>query len=169
MVGSVDRYLSEDVASQEELICKLRMGDRQARSDLVKRYGDQLWRFIYKQTGNYQDASDVFQQTWQRFFERISSNNFVIKGGGLLAFLYTVASNIRKDDCRQSVVRQYATGILARQNVSASKENPVEAVTETERKEMLALALSKLPENQYQVIKLRYYDNLKFEKSVLFW
>jgi len=165
MVEPVNRCPLEDKVCQEELVSRLRKGDKQAGYTLLRCYQDPLWRFIYKQSRNYQDACDTFQETWQRFFEYVSNKDFVIEGRGVVAFLYKIASNIRKDDYRQGVVRQHVAGILARQNVSTSKENPVvEGAIGREGKENLALALSGLPEKQYQVVKLRYYDNLGFKE-----
>jgi RNA polymerase sigma factor (sigma-70 family) len=149
--------------SDESLVQRLRDGDSAAGDALVRRYCQSLMRYLQRLTRSEQLAEELHQQTWlsvldhlDRFDVRSASS-----GGGFKAWLFRIATNKANDHWRSRTREKAATeGLsLVTDDVVPPAEHRLGA---TEQDQRLSRAIAQLPENQRQVLMLRYYSNLKF-------
>ena len=75
----------------EELARLAAEGDHGAFDEIVRRYCRPLAQFIMKRTGVFQDAEDVVQETFLRFYQNIRSfdSRYPLKN-----WLYTIAYRV---------------------------------------------------------------------------
>ena len=78
--------------SDAALVTRLRNRDRTAWEDVYRLYGDQLYRFAYRLTGNPHDAADLVQETFVRALPRLDALD--PEGLNLGAYLLTTEKNL---------------------------------------------------------------------------
>ena len=147
--------------SDAALIARLRNGDNAAGDELVRRYVTPLVRYLRRLAGSDHVAEELHQQTWLSVLEHLDKFDPTTSSGGFKAWLFRIATNKANDVWR------------TRGRDRAAKEG-LKLVTETEGpdasqrmggaedQKKLLVAIEQLPENQRQVLLLRYYSELKF-------
>ena len=146
--------------SDESLVEALRVGDMKAAEQLVRRYREQLVRYLHRMCRSEQLAEELHQQTWLSVLENVKRFDST-SGGGFKAWLFRIATNKANDHWRSSG-REWAAKDGLR---LVSEEHAPEAgagLAATEQQEKLKAAIDQLPEAQKQVLLLRYYSGLKF-------
>jgi RNA polymerase sigma-70 factor, ECF subfamily len=152
--------LASRAPSDEVLLARFRDGNVQAAEELVRRYYTPLTRYLRRLTGSDALAEELHQQTWLSVLEHAARFDSAA-GGGFKAWLFRIATNKANDLWRSSVREKTAReGMrLVRDEELPPADHRLES-REQERK--LQEAIDHLPENQRQVLLLRYYSNLKF-------
>src|SRR6266700_8217626 len=90
--------ISDGVLAQQTLA-----GDPYAFEDLVRRYHTPLFNFIYRFLGDYDQACDVSQQVFLRFYTSLPK---LSAGDPFKPWLFQVARNCCVDELRRR--RRYA-------------------------------------------------------------
>jgi RNA polymerase sigma-70 factor, ECF subfamily len=155
---SLDVQSPADV-SDEALVGRLRSGQAAAGEELVRRHCQGLLRYLQRLVGSDQLAEDLHQQTWLSVLDHL--DRFDSAGGGFKAWVYRIATNKANDHWR---FRRRETSVreglkLASEEVSADASFPMQNAEQVDK---LKEAIQRLPENQRQVLLLRYYSGLKF-------
>ena len=125
----------------------------------LERYERPLMRYAARITGNIELARDVVQDTFLRLCEAEQAN----VDGHLAAWLYTVCRN-RAFDVRRTEER--VDSLQDGQMESVRSECP-EPSTLAARNEAYALALdalSTLPENQQEAVRLKFQDDMTYRE-----
>jgi RNA polymerase sigma-70 factor (ECF subfamily) len=159
-VSLLDTELQTPAAvSDEVLVDRLRGGQAQAGEELVNRYCKPLLRYLQSLVQSDQMAEELLQQTWLSVLDHI--DRFDVSGGGFRAWVYRIATNKANDHWRvrgrEKTVREGLKLVTATESPDAGY--PIE---QSEQVDKLRLAIDRLPENQRQVLLLRYYSGLKF-------
>ena len=143
----------------EVLVDRLRGGQAQAGEELVQRYCKPLLRYLQSLVQNDQMAEELLQQTWLSVLEHV--DRFDAGGGGFKAWVYRIATNKANDHWRlrgrEKTVREGLKLVTEESGPDAGF--PMEQKEQVDR---LRSAIQRLPENQRQVLLLRYYSGLKF-------
>jgi len=146
--------------ADEVLIQRLRDGDLPAGEVLVKRHYEPLMRYLQRLAGA-QVAEELHQQTWVSVLDHIDRFDPATAGGGFKAWLFRIATNKANDHWRsrgrENVAKEGLKLITDEALPDAAR--PMES---SEQEEKLRKMIDLLPENQRQVLVLRYYSNLKF-------
>ena len=152
--------ISPDAVSEETLFQRLRDGDAAAGDELVKRYYQPLLRYLQRLTGS-QAGDELLQQTWLSVLDHADKFDPALSGGGFKAWLFRIATNKANDFWRSRGREKNAReGLrLVTDDVSPAADQRLEG---SEQEQKLRWAISQLPENQRQVVMLRYYSDLKF-------
>jgi RNA polymerase sigma-70 factor (ECF subfamily) len=148
-------------ASDEKLVERMRAGSNPAGEELVRRYYQPLVRYLQRLCGNDQLAEELHQQTWLSVLEHLPRFDPASGSGGFKAWLFRIATN-KANDYWRSHGREKA----AKEGLKlVTEEEAPEAglrLHNSEQEQKLQWAIQQLPENQKQVLLLRYYGNLKF-------
>ena len=147
--------------SDEALVRRLREGDERAGEELAARHCASLMRYLQRLVRSDHLAEELHQQTWTSTLEHLDRFDAGSGGGGFKAWLYRIATNKAHDHWRARVreksVKQSLTLITEETGPDASHR-----LEGAEAETSLRAAIELLPENQKQVLLLRYYGNLKF-------
>lgn len=141
---------------EKELVCRAKIGDKEALNELIEIYYDDIYSFLYRRMGNKTAAEDVTQDTFIKFIKNLP---YYKEKNKLKSFLFTIAINTSNDFFRRH-----------KQDISLlSLDNVGEEITENEtlRKEealIMRQALLSIPDVQRDVIILRFYHDLKIKE-----
>jgi RNA polymerase sigma-70 factor (ECF subfamily) len=146
--------------TDEQLVNRLRHGETAAGQILVERYCQPLLRYLHRLTGNEHVAEELHQQTWVSVLEHLDKFT-ASPSGGFKSWLFRIATN-KANDTWRSRGREKA----AKQGLRLVTDEELPAadfrMEGTENEQKLKRAIEQLPENQKQVVLLRYYSNMKF-------
>lgn len=84
--------------TDEELLSSYRHGDREAFTELMKRYERELYHFLVRFLGDRAAAEDVFQETFLQIHQ--SADQFDLERR-MRPWLFTIAANKARDVMRQ--------------------------------------------------------------------
>ena len=155
----------------EVLVRRFRDGDMAAGDKLVARYHAPLMRYLQRLVGA-EAAEELHQQAWLSVLDHVDRFDPVAAsahggapgaaaGGGFKAWLFRIATNKANDLWRsrgREKVAKEGLKLITEQTLPGAGHR----LEGTEQDEKLRRAIDKLPENQRQVLLLRYYSNLKF-------
>lgn len=138
------------MADDAELIARAQAGEAEAFGDLYERYVGVIYRYIRARVTGKRDAEDLTEQVFFRAMK--SLDNYEERGRPYSAFLYQVARNELVDYYRKGRAEEPYEVIERRAD---SSPTPDEVVETRERVDILKEALSQLPQDYQEVIRLR--------------
>jgi RNA polymerase sigma-70 factor, ECF subfamily len=133
-----------------ELVAGLKANDDAAYREVVARFGDPLYGYIYSITGNHHLSEDVLSETYLRMVEKIDSYTFY--GAPFKAWLYRIAHNLAIN----SVKRMNRLVSAEALENAAPVEDPATTIATRLEAEELRAAMGELTEEQQQVVMLRF-------------
>jgi len=147
--------------SDETLALRLLEGDESAGDELARRHCGALVRYLQRLVHSDHLAEELHQQTWISALEHLDRFDPSSSAGGFKAWLYRIATNKAHDHWRARGREKNATeGLkLITEQTAPEAGHRMEGV-EAEAK--LRAAIEMLPDNQKEILLLRYYSNLKF-------
>lgn len=139
------------------------MGDEHAYGKLVGLWFKRIYNFSLKYFGDHDMAMEVSQRTFIVAFSKLpklrdpeSFNYWIYK---------IVLNHCREEDRRQKRRKWYSMFINEEaKQYKSDFGNPEIEYHQSERKELLAEYLKKLPDEQKTVIIMKEYDNMKFKE-----
>lgn len=131
--------------------------------DLYETYSPRLFAYAFRLLGDSQLAEDCVSETFSRFLSVIQRG--VGPMDNIKAYLYRISHNWIMDYYRNRPPE--ATEIKIEQLQSNSDE-PEGTISQKMEQERVREALLNLPENQRQVVLLRFYDNWTHEETATF-
>ena len=158
--------------SDEELLLRLRNGERDVFGTLVRRYERELFGYLKRYLGRDDLAEDVFQNTFVAVFRKIRQYE---PGRAARPWLYTIATHQAIDAIRQRSRRPDYTpqdpGPAALgdeaydplDRTEGSDPDPAERAAEGETAENVRIAVLQLPELFQQVVILAYFQGLRYQ------
>jgi RNA polymerase sigma-70 factor (ECF subfamily) len=145
----------------EELVRLLRDGSSAAGEVLVRRYHTPLMRYLVRIVGSDHLAEELHQQTWLSVLDHLDKFDRSSGSGGFKAWLFRIATNKANDHWRTAGRERHAKEGL-KLVTDEAMPHAGHRLEGTEQEQKLLRAIEKLPEQQRQVLMLRYYSNLKF-------
>lgn len=140
-------------------------GDIPALELLVERYRKQLYSFIINMISRFDDADDVFQETWFRAVKSLQN----YRHDRFLSWLFRIAHNIVVDKWRKnretiSFDAENKDGFSINDVVSQSGLSPGEEAGLKDAVGVVGVALNKLPREQREVFLMRVQGDLSFRE-----
>jgi RNA polymerase sigma-70 factor (ECF subfamily) len=127
---------------------------------VVARYEGPLVRYAARITGDAERARDVVQDTFLRLCEQDRAE----LDGRLAQWLYTVCRR-RALDVRRKEYRMQATIPERLEGASDSRNGQADAAAEQQELQQAVLALlAGLPENQQEVVRLKFQSGLSYRE-----
>ncbi len=84
---------------EHELIRRVQQGDERAFGQIMALYKDKIVNYLYQFTGDYQKAVELGQETFIRVYFKANKYKPIAP---LSSWIYTIASNLAKTECRRS-------------------------------------------------------------------
>ena len=162
-----------NVCSDEELLNRLRDGQREVFGTLVRRYQRELYGYLRRYLGDAEMADDVFQTTFLQVFVKIGQYE---PGRPARPWLYTIATHQAIDALRRSgrqamVSLEQTTGegsdgeVRSMIEMLESRESgPLEQTQLHEKQQLVRACVDRLPDFLRQVVVLAYYQGLKYRE-----
>ena len=156
--------------SDSQLISKYKQGSEKALSILIERHEKDLFAFIYYKLMDQDLANDIFQETFMKIIITFKQNRYN-EEGKFIIWAKRIAHNLIIDYFRlkkkQNKVsettfdnEEYSIFDL----IAEKEENIEERLITKQIYEDLTKMLQFLPENQQEVIRLRFFEGLSFKE-----
>lgn len=151
------------------LISKIKKGDNEAFSELVKAYEKKSLNFAYRMLKNLTDAEDATQEAFLKVFDKI--HTFHGKSS-FSTWFYTILSNICLDMLRKKARRGDTVSINQTTNdnkdfelqIEDTADSPYKQLQKKDAHKLLENALSKISDEHRAVIILRDINGLDYEE-----
>jgi RNA polymerase sigma-70 factor (ECF subfamily) len=139
--------------SDEDLARQSQAGDLAAFEELVRRYENRIYSFVFQSCGHDADAREVTQDTFVRAFEAIAKFD---PRRPFAAWLFTIARR-KGIDCFRA--RIPGGGQAAPEEMDAN--DPAELLARREEaQDLWRRARARLPDGQFQALWLRYAEDM---------
>ncbi|SEM66833.1 RNA polymerase sigma-70 factor, ECF subfamily [bacterium A37T11] len=137
--------------SDQDLISQLKSGKEGAFSEIFSRYHDLMYDFVYKKTHNTDDAKDIVQEVFIRFWNQravlevhTSLSSYLYK-----AMLNGVLNNLKQQQTREQHVQSL------QQWIDTTSPEADHQIREKEMEALLAKEVAALPPRMREVFELR--------------
>jgi len=153
---------------EENLIKKVKKGDRDAFAELVDLYKDKVYKVSYRMLGNQQEAEDVAQETFLRVYANIDSYDPSYK---FSTWIYRIASNLSIDQLRKkkqiySLDKQVegTEGLEWHDRLSDPGQGPEDQLLTGELQGQVQEAINSLTPKYRSIMILRYLEDLSLSE-----
>ena len=140
-----------------ELVQLVKGGEAEPFDELVRRHSVKIHDLCYKILRNYDDASDMAQETFIKAYRKI--NKFDGRSQ-FSTWLYRIAVN----NCLNYIKKQRPTEEIYDEMMSGGKDDPVERYRSKKLKEIIYEAVSNLPTVQRAVFTLRTLEDMSYQE-----
>ena len=153
--SQVDLGMTNEAALVEEA-----RHNPEAFAALYQRYLTPLYRYLYRRLSNAHDAEDLTTQVFIDVLEGLATHRYR-EGGCFVAWLFTIARRRLVDFYRQRTVEQLG-------DPPSPEPSLVAAIEKGQDMQRLTYLLSRLDEDQQELLRLRFSAGLSFsEMSIL--
>ena len=143
--------------SDQALVAAYRHGDQRAASELVRRHGPAVARFLYSSGALAADIEDLVQETLFRAFRGLDR----WRGeASFRSWLFTIAGNLTRDAFRRRKGREL---ISLEDRDLPDRADPDAELAAGELEERLRMELGRLPRLQREVFLLRAQEGTSYE------
>jgi RNA polymerase sigma-70 factor (ECF subfamily) len=146
----------DDMRQDEPALVEAARRDPAAFSILYHRYVIPVYRYLYKRLGNSKDTEDLTSQVFMDVLEGLVHYQ---ERGNFAAWLFTIA--------RHKVIVTYRRqrpmlSLDEAENTHGTTEDPLEQLVQKEQLERMAVILAELPEDQRELLRLRFTAELSY-------
>lgn len=143
-----------------DIIKKNKSDKQQAFAEIYVRYSQKLYTYCLRMSRNIEDAKDLYQETFVKFYNSIHQKNDT---GSLISYLITIARNMWLNDKRkQNTV--YIEDKFANFDEQFEDERSKIDIWQKELEDIIPKALMKLNANAREIIILRLYEGLRYDQ-----
>lgn len=144
-------------ATDESLVTRALAGSNSAWTKLVKRYEKRVYNYALRMVGHPDDAFDLMQEV----FVGVHRNLGGFRGDGAFpAWLFRIASFRCTDYLRR---RRFHDEYDEARGEPSSEPGPEQQAFSTHANEKISAALAELPDEQRQVVELKFFQHFTFE------
>ncbi len=152
--------------SDAEWVRRVQRGEQAAFDAIVRRYGNAIYRHLYRLMLNREDAEDVAQETFIRAFRYLDR---LEDGQSLRAWLYTIATRVGLNAIRSQQRRGKGANISYNALVETSGEieepSGRNAHRGTELRDEVESVLAKLPPRSALLMQLHYTEGFPIREA----
>ncbi|MFB0564302.1 MAG: RNA polymerase sigma factor [Candidatus Aminicenantaceae bacterium] len=144
------------------LLERIKEGDREAYMKVVSLYQKRIFLLAFSFFHNREDALDVVQETFLRFYQKI---HFFEKGRNFQNWLFKIAKNLCIDYYRKNYGKNIEWGReKSLDEMSYSLGTVNDSHHSSDLKEIFSRCLKKLAEKQRMVFVMKHYNQLKYRE-----
>ena len=140
-----------------DLVNEVRMGDRAAFAELVRRHQKPLYRMALRFTKDHGSAEDVVQETFIKAFNKLHTFE---ERSSFKSWIFRIAINLSKN-----VLRSHSRIEVDLEDIQLSvvAQNETDLVFK-EVRDVVDDEVQKLPERQRMALSLRVFEELSFQE-----
>ena len=142
-------------------------GDRSAISELIERHSQRVRNYIGMMVKDDAIADDIFQETFIKAVKVIDEGRYV-DSGKFLSWVLRIAHNRVLDHFRREKssrqVNESEAGYDMLGTMRFSEPTTEDDIVRTEVEVAVRELIGELPEEQQEVVRLRYYSKLSFQE-----
>lgn len=135
------------------LLQKMKRGDETAFDVFVRKYYKDILKYCIYHCPDTSNAEDLTQETFLRFFEKLSDYRYM---GKTQNYLYTIAGNLCRDSYKK--IREC---MLEEQSLNKQERGHPPETDRILNRLTIKTALYRLPDQLREVIILYYFQDLK--------
>ena len=156
-----------NVLSDRVLLNNYLSGDRSAISELIERHSQRVRGYIGMMVKDEAIADDIFQETFIKAVKVIDEGRYV-DSGKFLSWVLRIAHNRVLDHFRREktsrMVNESEAGYDMLGTMRFSEPNTEDDMVQGEVEQTIRALIELLPEEQREVVRLRYYSKLSFSE-----
>jgi RNA polymerase sigma-70 factor (ECF subfamily) len=154
-----------NVLSDRVLLNNYLSGDRSAISELIERHSLRVRNYIGMMVKDDDIANDIFQETFIKAVKVIDEGRYT-DSGKFLSWVLRIAHNRVLDHFRREKasrqINESEAGYDMIGTMRISEPNTEDEMVQSEIEQTVRNLIDLLPEDQQEVIRLRYYSKLSF-------
>ncbi|MFI3259737.1 MAG: sigma-70 family RNA polymerase sigma factor [Rikenellaceae bacterium] len=159
--------MSTTMVSDNQLLQDYISGQREAISTLFERHTPRLRNYIRLMVKDAERADDILQDTLIKSVKMIDEGRYT-ESGRLLSWMLRIAHNLTIDHFRATKSRPITNEAEAGYDILGAQRHSEMAAEDqiiiSERDEQIRALVELLPEDQREVVRLRYYSDLSFRE-----
>ena len=156
-----------NVLSDRVLLNNYLSGDRSAISELIERHSQRVRNYIGMMVKDNDIANDIFQETFIKAVQVIDEGRYV-DSGKFLSWVLRIAHNRVLDYFRREKaskqVNESEAGYDMIGTMRFSEPTAEDNLVLSEVEQTVRNLIDQLPEEQQEVVRLRYYSKLSFQE-----
>ena len=153
--------------TDDMLVALYSKGENKAFDELLSRYQDKLFNYIYFVVHNQELAEDIFQETFVKAIVTIQQGRYTADGK-FSAWITRIAHNLVIDSFRQerneNTVSNEEGEIDLFNNAELCDDNIEMQMVNDQTLNDVRRLVDALPDNQREVVYMRYYQDLSFKE-----
>jgi RNA polymerase sigma factor (sigma-70 family) len=152
--------------SDRDLVKKYINGDNTSFEILLNRHKNRVFAFIMSKIKNKDLSEDIFQDTYVKVVNSLQKGKYN-EEGKFLPWVMRIAHNLVIDHFRKQKKMQMIRSSNDFDIFDVIKDNKINADEKMIKDQIfgdLNLLIDKLPSEQREVLKMRYYEELSFKK-----
>ena len=153
--------------ADDELVKLFARGDNKAFDTLLKRHQTRVFSYIYSIVKNRDVADDLFQETFVKAITTIKQQRYS-ESGKFSAWISRIAHNLIIDYYRQEKSENLVSADEGEVDVLNRKDladiNIEDVLVSEQIHADVRRIIEALPENQREVLLMRYYRNMSFKE-----
>lgn len=153
--------------TDEELVVAYAQGNNAAFDILLNRHKSTVYSYIYFIVRNREMAEDIFQETFVKAIMTIKQGRYT-ENGKFRAWINRIAHNLIIDNYRQEKNEQTISNDECEVDLLNNSKLSDGTIEDKMIKDQILSDVKKLinylPENQKEVLMLRYYQDLSFKE-----
>jgi RNA polymerase sigma-70 factor (ECF subfamily) len=153
--------------TDEELVVAYAQGNNSAFDILLNRHKSNIYSYIYFIVHNKELTEDIFQETFVKAIMTIKQGRYT-ENGKFRAWISRIAHNLIIDNYRQEKNEQTISNdeceIDLFNNSKLSEGNIEDEIVKEQILADVRKLINYLPDNQKEVLILRYYQDLSFKE-----
>lgn len=149
------------------LIQQYLSGNNEAFETLLSRYKQRIYSFIYSKVKDRELTEDIFQDTFIKVIKTLKKGSYN-DDGRFLPWAMRIAHNLIVDHYRRKQrMPKYESHDAEKDvfyRISEPSQNIEDMLINSQIKEDLNTLILELPENQYEVLRMRLYQDMSFKE-----
>ena len=159
--------MNVNMLSDRALLNNYLSGDRSAISELIERHSRRVRNYIGMMVKDDAVADDIFQETFIKAIKVIDEGGYT-DSGKFLSWILRIAHNRvldhfrREKSSRQLNEREAGYDVLG--TLRVTEDNVEDSIVQSEVLNTVRNLVDALPDDQREVVRLRYYSKLSFQE-----
>ncbi|MBR5198086.1 MAG: sigma-70 family RNA polymerase sigma factor [Alistipes sp.] len=159
--------MNANVLSDRVLLNNYLLGDRSAISELIERHSKRVRSYIGMMVKDDDVADDIFQDTFIKAVKVIDEGRYT-DTGKFLSWVLRIAHNRVLDYFRREKaskqINESEAGYDVIGTLRFSEPTTEDEIIHSEMEQTIRSLVDLLPEEQQEVVRLRYYSKLSFQE-----